>query len=318
MGGLGYIELETLLKNEPRLQLQLLAGKDGVNRRISSVDVNRPGLALAGFYKCFASDRIQVIGKGEYAYLQEFSDLIKEGDLADFFAFEYPAIVFTHGNLPSGLFLEQADRAGVPLLSTQLSTHDFITYYSQYINMELAPMEMIHGVMMEIFGIGVLLLGESGIGKSENALELLERGHRLVADDMVEIKCIANRALYGSSNEMIRYHMELRGLGIINVKDMFGLGAIRDEKKIEVVILLQVCDSDAEIERTGLDDGVFEMFGIKLPKITIPVRPGRNIPILIETAAMNQRSKKMGYYAAREFSHKVTKAIQKKANKSIQ
>ena len=293
--------------------LEIHAGKSGLERHVNTIDVNRPGLALAGYYRHFASNRIQIFGKGEFAYLEDRSENEIKAIKADFFKHEYPGLVFTHGNTPPGSFMEMAEKTDTPLLTSRLTTHDFIVRFTRLITEELSPSTSIHGVLIEVFGVGILLMGQSGIGKSETALELVERGHRLVADDIVIIKCVGSTTLYGSASEVIRHHMELRGLGIINVKDLFGVGAIRGHKRIELVIGLEDWDPQKEYERLGIDEQTVEILGVALPRLIIPVRPGRNVPILIETAAMNHRSKKMGYHAARELSDRINRQIKDRA-----
>lgn len=306
---MSYIELAKLLEERPELELRVVAGSQGLDRHLVTIDVNRPGLALAGFYKNFASDRLQVFGKGEHAYIQEFSgeDVKRIG--AEFFHYRFPALIFTHNNEPPPFFVEMADQTGTPLLGTKLSTHAFILHFTRVMTEELAPSTSIHGVLIEVFGVGILLMGASGIGKSETALELVERGHRLVADDIIIVRCIGNTDLYGSASELIQHHMELRGLGIINVKDLFGVGAIRGRKRIELVALLEEWDPAKEYERLGLEEPTVDILGVQVPRLLIPVRPGRNVPVLIETAAMNHRSKRMGYHAARELRDRLNARI---------
>ena len=308
---MSYIELATLIEKSKELDIQVLTGEENLNRHVTTIDVNRPGLALAGFFKNFAHNRIQVFGRGEAA--PEQSERIR----SEFFGYDYPGLIFTHANRPPDYFLETAEKSGTPLMTTGLTTHDFILLFTQIMTQELTPSTSIHGVLIEVFGVGILLMGESGIGKSETALELVERGHRLVADDIVIIKCLGNTTLYGEASEIIRHHMELRGLGIINVKDLFGVGAIRGHKRIELVIGLEEWDPNKEYERLSLDEEHVEILGVKLPRLLIPVRPGRNVPILIETAAMNHRSKKMGYHAARELSNRINDEIHKKGKNAV-
>ncbi|MBI3394247.1 MAG: HPr kinase/phosphorylase [Spirochaetia bacterium] len=306
---MSFIELSKLIDQEPDLQLTVAAGEVGLDRHLVTIDVNRPGLALAGFFKNFASDRIQVFGKGEHSYLQDCAteDLRRIG--AEFFHYKFPALVFTHGNEPPEFFHEMAAKTGTPLLKTVLSTHNFIVHFTRVMTEELAPSTSIHGVLVEVFGVGILLMGASGIGKSETALELVERGHRLVADDIIIVKCINNTSLYGQASQIIQHSMELRGLGIINVKDLFGVGALRGRKRIELVILIEDWDPKKEYERLGLEDQTVDILGVRVQRLLVPVRPGRNIPILVETAAMNYRSKAMGYHAARELRDRINARI---------
>lgn len=309
---MSYFEVSSLVKN-PELQLTVLAGASGLDRHIVTVDVNRPGLALAGFYNNLAADRVQVFGKGEHSFLVECSEEQQSRILAEFFRYRFPALVFTHGQIPPQNFLETADWTGTPTFTTSNSTHDLITKFTKVVTEELAPSTSIHGVLIEVFGVGILLMGASGIGKSETALELVERGHRLIADDMVRLRCLGDTNLYGYTSEMIQHHMELRGIGIINVKDLFGVGAIRQSVRLELVVLLEDWNPNKEYERLGLTEERVDILGVKIPRLLIPVRPGRNVPILIETAAMNHRSKKLGYHAAKELSEKISKEIHRKS-----
>ena len=211
-------------------------------------------------------------------------------------------IIFTHGNEPQKEILEKTNLLSIPLFKTKISTHKFITLISEILNKALAPRTMRHGVLIEVFGIGILLTGKSGVGKSETALELIERGHRLVADDMVEIKRYSESYLVGTCSDILRHHMEIRGLGIINIKDIFGVGSVRDSKLIELIINIEEWNENVEYDRTGLDENNSEILGVNIPLLKIPIKPGRNVPIIVETAAMNQRLKKMGTHGAIEFN----------------
>lgn len=298
------IELSRLVSQYPELHLTALAGRQGLDQVVANPDINRPGLALAGYFKSFAADRIQVFGRGEHAYLLDQSPEQLQALLKDFFSFRFPGLVFTHGNTPPEEFLSAAEASATSILSTDLRTTDFIPRYERIIQDTLAPRTTLHGVFVDVFGVGIMLMGQSGIGKSETALELIERGHRLIADDVVNLYFSGNE-LIGTSNAIIQYHMELRGIGIINVKDLFGIGAIRPRARLELVIHLEDWDPEKDYERLGLDEPTDEILGSEVPRMLIPVRPGRNIPILVETAAMNHRSKKMGYHAARELSQRI-------------
>lgn len=304
------ISVETIVREHPELQLELLAGEKGVSKKISNSEINRPGLSLTGFFDFFAHDRIQIFGKGEWAYLNSLSeekvDLIAE----KFFSYSLNCIIFTHGSLPQKRIIEMTDMLNIPLFRTPMSTHKFITLISDILNKSLAPRTMRHGVLIEVFGIGILLAGKSGVGKSETALELIERGHRLVADDMVEIRRYSESYLIGTCSDLLRHHMEIRGLGIINIKDIFGVGAVRDRKLIELVINIEEWSPEYDFDRTGLDEEEEEILGVNVPLLRIPIKPGRNIPIIVETAAMNQRLKKMGTHGAREFNSKLSNYIE--------
>ncbi len=306
------ITVETILKTHPELFLELITGHSGLSKKISNSEINRPGLSLTGFFDFFAHDRIQIFGKGEWAYLNSL-DEIKLKDIAEkFFSYPLSCIIFTHGNRPSEIIIKKTEELNIPLLITNISTHKFITLISDILNKALAPRTMRHGVLIEVFGIGILLSGKSGVGKSETALELIERGHRLVADDMVEIRRFAESYIVGTCSDILRHHMEIRGLGIINIKDIFGVGSVRDSKLIELMINIEEWSEKVEYDRTGLDENFEEILGLKVPLLKIPIKPGRNIPILVETAAMNQRLKKMGNNGAKEFNKKLANYIETK------
>ena len=303
------ISVESLIKEHPELNLELVSGEKGLDKKISNTEINRPGLSLTGFFDFFAHDRIQIFGKGEWAYLNSLSEE-KIFEISNkFFSYPLNCIIFTHGNLPPRRWKEKSTSFDIPIVITPMPTHKFITIISELLNRSLAPRTMRHGVLIEVFGIGILLSGKSGVGKSETALELIERGHRLVADDMVEIKRIAESYLEGSCSDILRHHMEIRGLGIINIKDIFGVGSVRDVQQIELIINIEEANPDMYYDRTGLDEEFDEILGVKTPLIRIPVKPGRNIPILVETASMNQRLKNMGNHGAREFNKRLNEKI---------
>lgn len=305
------ITVENIWKDHEELELKLLAGEQGVLNRISISEINRPGLSLTGFFDFFAHDRIQVFGKGEWAYLQSLNESDLNNITKKFFDFHLNCIVFTHGNRPDKNFIDKCNELSIPLFSSTTSTHKFIVLISQILDRALAPRTVRHGVLIEVFGIGIFLTGKSGVGKSETALELIERGHRLVADDMVEIRRLSESYLIGSCSDLLRHHMEIRGLGIINIKDVFGVGSVRDHMILELIISLKEWEEDTEFDRTGLDNHTEEVLGLQIPYIEIPVKPGRNIPIIVETAAMNQRLKKMGRNSAEEFNKKLTQYIKR-------
>lgn len=303
------ITVESILREHDELELTLLAGRTGLSNRISNSEINRPGLSLTGFFDFFAHDRIQVFGKGEWAYLCSLSGEDLEKITDKFFEYHLNCIVFSHGNRPNQSFIEHCEAKEIPLFTSKISTHKFITLVSQILDRALAPRTVRHGVLIEVYGIGILLTGKSGVGKSETALELIERGHRLVADDMVEIRRLSESYLIGSCSDLLRHHMEIRGLGIINIKDIFGVGSVRDHIIVELIISLREWDDKMEFDRTGLDNNTEEILGLQIPYIELPVKPGRNIPIIVETAAMNERLKKMGKHSAQEFNKKLTQYI---------
>ncbi len=287
------------------LQMELVAGKDGLGKEIIVGDINRPGLGLAGFFDFFAYDRIQIFGLGETAFMRRLSVEQKREVFEKFFSFDVLCCVFTHNEHPDEMFVEFANRYRVPTLVTRHRTTRFISLLTHVVEEFFSPMVVMHGTLVDVFGIGVLLMGKSGVGKSETALELIERGHRLVADDMVEVKKIDESLLMGSGSDIIRHHMEIRGLGIINVRDIFGIRSIRNRKRIEMVVLLEEWTDGGEYDRLGIDEKRYTILDLDVPFIIVPVRPGRNIPIIIETASLNQRLKKMGVFSARELDSRI-------------
>lgn len=267
---------------------------------VSSVEVNRPGLQFSGFYEFFDSDRIQIIGKSEEGYLNQFDGEDYTSRINDFFGKHPPAVIVSR-NLPiSDEVKKSAEENAVPLLRTSTSTSDFMSALISFLNVELAPRVTRHGVLVDVYGEGVLILGESGVGKSETAIELVKRGHRLIADDAVEIRKVSSRSLVGSAPENIRHFIELRGIGIINVRRIFGVGAVNLTSKIDLIINLEQWQQGKAYDRIGLDEQYTNILDIDIPSMTIPVKPGRNLAVIIEVAAMNNRQKKMGYNAAHE------------------
>ena len=278
---------------------------------ISTADVNRPALQIVGFYDYFDVRRIQVVGKVELTYLEQFPAEKREALLAELFKRKIPCLVITRGMQIPPEMGELAKRYYVTLLRTEEATSDFMSALISYLNVQIAPRRTRHGVLVEVYGEGILILGESGVGKSENAIELLKRGHRLVADDAVEIKRVSSKTLVGSSPEIIRHFVELRGIGIIDVKEIFGIGAVKDTESIDMVIHLEQWVEGKQYDRLGMVDEYTNIMGINVPSLTVPVRPGRNLAIIIEVAAMNNRQKRMGYNAAVELNNRLLKEMQK-------
>ena len=278
---------------------------------ISTADVNRPALQIVGFYDYFDVRRIQVVGKVELTYLEQFPAEKREALLAELFKRKIPCLVITRGMQIPPEMGELAKRYDVTLLRTEEATSDFMSELISYLNVQIAPRRTRHGVLVEVYGEGILILGESGVGKSENAIELLKRGHRLVADDAVEIKRVSSKTLVGSSPEIIRHFVELRGIGIIDVKEIFGIGAVKDTESIDMVIHLEQWVEGKQYDRLGMVDEYTNIMGINVPSLTVPVRPGRNLAIIIEVAAMNNRQKRMGYNAAVELNNRLLKEMQK-------
>lgn len=277
---------------------------------ISTVEINRPGLELTGYLEFFDNKRIQVLGNTEFSYLGRYGPEAQKMVIDSIFSFGPPAVIICRDIEPSNAILESAKLHKVSIFSTPQSTSDLTASLVQYLNKELAPRITRHGVLVEVYGEGCLLTGDSGVGKSETAIELIKRGHRLVADDAVEIRRTAQTTLYGQSPENIRHFIELRGIGIINARKLFGMGAIKLREKIDMVINLEQWDSAKVYDRMGLDNEYMKILGVEVPTLTIPVKPGRNLAVIIEVAAMNNRQKKMGYNAARELLKNLGMAVE--------
>ena len=272
---------------------------------ITNREVNRPGLALAGFLTVFERTRIQVIGRAEMQYLFEIGRDLADSRLDAFFAQRPVAVIITTNFEVGDEILSPAKKYGVPILRTKEKTSPTMSTLIASLNTHLANRITQHGVLVEVFGEGVLILGDSGIGKSETAIALVERGHRLIADDAVEIKRVSTKTLVGSAPSLIKHYVELRGIGIIDVRRLYGMGAIKDTEKIDLVINLEQWVEGKMYDRFGLDDQTYNILGIEVPLITVPVRPGRSLPIILEIAAMNNRQKRMGYNTAEEFEKKL-------------
>lgn len=279
--------------------------EDGRNIKITRPEINRPGLQLAGYFEFFESARIQLLGRLERAYIESFSHDERIRILDGYLSHKPVCLVISHtdGEMPEAV--EIAQKYGVPLLSTPEKTTTLMANMISSLNVKLAPMISRHGVFVEVYGEGILIVGDSGIGKSEAAIELVKRGHRLVADDAVEIRKVSEKTLVGSSPELIRHYIELRGIGIVDVRRIFGMGAVKNTEKIDLVINLEQWDKEKFYDRFGLETEYADIMGIKIPSITVPVKPGRNLAVIIEIAAMNHRQKKMGYDTAVEFNKKL-------------
>ena len=295
-----------LSKIVEEFHLEVIVKPEGFDDiQIVTPEVNRPGLALAGFYEIFEPDRIQLIGKAETHYLQSLEPSTKRVMLQKFVDAKPVAILYTTGLPVDNVVIERAKKKQVPVLRTQIKTSPIMASLIASLNMHLAPRITRHGVLVEVYGEGMLLLGDSGIGKSETAIELVKRGHRLIADDAVEIKRVSDKTLVGSAPEIIRHYIELRGIGIVDVRRIFGIGAVKNTERIDMVIQLENWIEGKMYDRMGMDEETINILGIEVPSITIPVRPGRNLAIILEIAAMNNRQKRMGYNTAEEFNKKL-------------
>ena len=295
------------------LELRVVAGESGFSRAISWGRIQRPGLALAGFLPYIKPGRIQILGESELNYLDTMPDEVRRERIASICALPIAAFVITKGQAPPEDIARECRLRGIPLLVSDRTTSVVIQSITRVLEDALAPSTTLHGVLVDVYGMGVLLLGESGIGKSECALDLVHRGHRLVADDAVEIRRYPNGALVGRAAEMIRYHMELRGIGIINIKHLFGVSAVRSSKSIELVIELQRWDPTKKYDRLGLDGETYQILERDRPLLRLPVASGRNLALLIEIAARNELLKTQGYDAAKEFARRVDEEIARNA-----
>ena len=283
----------------------LYVPEDASTIAISSPEVNRPGLQLSGFFDYFDSQRVQILGKSEFAFLHQFDDTEITNRIDNYFSTCPTAVVITRNIEAPACMMDAAKAHKVSLLRTADGTSAFMAGLIAELNVELAPRVTRHGVLVEVYGEGILLLGESGVGKSETAIELVKRGHRLIADDAVEIRRVSAKTLVGSSPENIRHFMELRGVGIINARRLFGIGAVKMTEKINMIVQLEQWDATKVYDRMGMNEEYTDVLGVQVSSLTIPVKPGRNLAIIIEVAAMNNRQKRMGYNAAQELLEKL-------------
>ena len=297
------VKLKTIVQ-EHKLNI-LHSSKDYDTAVLTTADVNRPAMQLAGFYNYFDPHRLQIIGRVESTYLDTLTDQERRDALERFMQYDIAALVICHGMQPFPECLELAEKYDRNLFITDEDTSDFQADVIGTLHSYLAPRITTHGVLVEVYGEGVLLIGDSGIGKSETALELIKRGHRLIADDAVDIKRVSAKSLVGESPELIRHYVELRGIGVVDVRRLFGVGAVKSAEKIDLIINLEQWEENKMYDRLGIDEQRTEILGISIPSIVIPVRPGRNLAIIIEIAAMNNRQKKLGFDTAKEFSQKL-------------
>lgn len=279
---------------------------------IATPDINRPALQLTGYYDHFANERVQIIGYVEFSYLQHLEEAERVRAFEDFLSRKIPCVIFTTNMQPGTELLDLCMKYQVPAFGVEKSTSTFMAEIIRWLNVQLAPMISIHGVLVDVFGEGVLIMGESGIGKSEAALELIKRGHRLVSDDVVEISRVSDVTLVGTAPDITRHFIELRGIGIIDVKTLFGVESVKDTQSIDLVIKLEEWNKDKEYDRLGLEEEYIEFLGNKVVCHSLPIRPGRNLAIIVETAAVNHRQKKMGYNAAQELYKRVQANLTRK------
>lgn len=280
-------------------------------KEVSIPEVNRPALQLSGFFDHFDSDRVQIIGYVEYTYLQTLDHERKLKIYDELVTYKVPCIVYSRNLEPDKELLEKAEKQDIPIFQTEKQTSGFMAELIRWMSVKLAPCISIHGVLVDVYGVGVLIMGESGIGKSEAALELIKRGHRLVTDDVVEIRKVSDETLVGSAPDITRHFIELRGIGIVDVKSMFGVQSVRETQNIDLVITLEDWSREKEYDRLGLEESYTEFLGNKVVCHNIPIRPGRNLAIIVESAAVNHRQKQMGYNAAQELYKRVQENLAK-------
>lgn len=305
MDGISLSIQDILTDSEYGLELELLASERGLTNRVMSPRIQKPGLALAGYTEHLHPERIQVLGNTEISYLQSIGETTAAESINKLCAFPISCFIITKGLRPPSFLIDAVEKTGIPVLGSRHQSSTFISLITKFLEEMLLPVTHRHGVLVDVLGVGILLTGKSGIGKSECALDLIIRGHRLVADDMVYIKKKMPAALVGQSEEAIQHLMEIRGLGIINIKDLYGVSAIRDKKIIDIMLELVEWDPAQEYDRLGIDDHSINVLGVDLPHIFIPVRPGRNLGSIIEVAARNFLLKGMGYHSARDFQERL-------------
>lgn len=287
------------------LQLEVIGGFQGIGRPVFISDINRPGLALSGYLEYFANDRVQILGNTEIHYMEQLSTSELRYRLESMFSFEVPAFVLSRNLRPRNIFLDMCNRRGIPVLRSRRTTDEVISRIILFLAEEFSPETIVHGTALDSFGVGTLIVGAPGIGKSETALELVERGHRIVADDVVTLRRRREGAVYAETSPVIEHHMEIRGIGIIDIKSVYGVGCVRNSKRIGLVVELEMWNEDAQYDRTGLVDEHVEILGVRIPYLLIPVRPGRNIAIIIEVAALNHRLKELGVHPAQQLNQKL-------------
>ncbi len=307
MPGLSIQEL--MGETEAGLDLELLAGERGLGKRVQVPRIQKPGLALAGYTTNLHPDRIQVLGSTELSYLNQLDSAVAERNLRRLCELDVSCLIITKGQDAPQLLIDYAENFSIPLLRSRHQSSKFISLVTQFLEERLLPSTTVHGVLVDVLGVGVLLLGKSGVGKSECALDLVLKGHRLVADDVVKIRMKLPAVLFGEGSDLLHYHMEIRGLGIINIKHLFGVAAIRERKKIDVAIELVEWQDGSEYDRLGLEGQTYSILGLEIPFLKIPVCPGRNITTIVEVAARNQLLKEMGYHSAVEFQDRLEKRM---------
>ncbi|MCM3124062.1 HPr(Ser) kinase/phosphatase [Mesobacillus sp. AQ2] len=293
-----------------KFDMELLSGEEGINRPITTTDISRPGLEIAGYFEYYPAERLQLLGKTELTFFEKLNPREKTERMEKLCTDITPGIIVTRDMEVPAELIEAAERESVPVMRSKQKTTRLSSHLTNYLESKLAPTTAVHGVLVDLYGIGVLITGKSGVGKSETALELVKRGHRLVADDCVEIRQEDIGTLVGNSPDLIEHLLEIRGVGIINVMTLFGAGAVRSHKRISLIIDLEIWDQKKSYDRLGLDEEKMRILDTDITKLTIPVRPGRNLAVIIEVAAMNFRLKRMGMNAAEQFTNRLSDVIE--------
>jgi HPr kinase/phosphorylase len=296
------------------LQLEHFAETGGLEREVGNPDVSSPGLALAGYVKRFPAERLQVLGETEVTYLKSLDQATRRTHLSAFFSFPIPCVFITKNQEPTSDLLELATTAGIAVIRTRLKTNEFYTRLKPWLEEEFAPSSNMHGSLADVFGVGLMFVGASGIGKSECVLDLVERGHRLVADDLVIVKRRLGDVLIGRGHELQRHHMEIRGVGLVDIPSIFGIRAVRQQKRIEVVVELERWDGESHVERTGLDTETKTILDVSIPKVRVPLNPGKNITVIAEVIAMNHLLKYSGIDPAERFNERLTKHLARRSD----
>lgn len=300
---------EIINEKEAGLDLELLAGEQGLDKVVTVPRIQKPGLALAGYFANLHPDRIQVLGSTELSYIYQLPEQVALENVRRLCELDISCFIITKSQTPPDVLVAETKRHGIPLLRSHHISSAFISLITQFLEERLLPSTTVHGVLVDVLGVGVLLIGKSGIGKSECALDLVLRGHRLVADDVVKVRMKLPAVLFGEGMDLLHYHMEIRGLGIINIKHLFGVAAIRERKKIDLAIELVEWEDGKLYDRLGLEEETYKILDLEIPLLNIPVRPGRNITSIVEVAARNQLLKEMGYHSAKEFQDRLDKRM---------
>ena len=292
-----------------RFGLELIAGHEGIHKQVQMSDISRPGLEMAGYFDYYPSERVQLIGRKEMSFLETLPAITRRKRLERLCSDDTPAFIIAHGEEGPRELSQLADEKNIPVLRTDYKTTQFAGMLTNYLVGQLAPMTTVHGVLVDVYGVGVLITGGSGVGKSETALELIKKGHRLVADDSVEIRQVADNILIGTSPKLLKHMLEIRGVGIIDLMTLFGASSVKDDKRVLLAVDLEIWDDKKHYDRLGIDEEKIEILDSQVTKLSVPVRPGRNIAVIIEVAAMDYRMKRLGINAAEEFANRLDQAI---------